>query len=141
MENRKLIGYVATLVGVVIFILSLVFFILSFGAEDYGEYGSEFWADADYALFMLIGIAFGLYGLYTIKNVNEPNAKFINSSIFILLFTGFIDLAYNFGRFFRTIAKGKGFDTWYFCFGFAGIVLFALGACLYFVTKNSKETN
>ena len=140
MENKKLIGIISASLGAIIFILSLVFFILSFGSDNYGEYGAEFWADADYIIFMIVGIAYAGYGIYVIKNENQSNTKFINSSIFVLVFTGFVDLAYCFGKFFKSIAKGKGFDTWYFCFGFAGILLFTLGLLIYFKNKDKKTT-
>lgn len=138
--DKKLVGIIAAVAGAIIFTLCFVFFILSFGGYS-EDYGSEFWADPDYLLFMIIGISFAVYGVYTV--INEANEKynFVKASIFILAFTGFIDIAYCFGKFFKAIAKGNGFDVWHFNFGLAGLLLIALGLVVYFINKNNKVEN
>ncbi len=137
--NKKIIGSITAIVGLVISVLSLIFFIKSFGAEDYGEYGREFWADNDYLVFLIIGIIYTIFGVYTFLKYDSDNKLFIKNSIFVLLITGFIDLAYCYGKFFKEIAKNQEFSTWYFLFGLAGVLLFACGVMLYFINKDKKN--
>lgn len=138
MDNKKLVGIISAILGTVLFTLSLVLYIISFGAEDYQEYGAEFWADSDYLVFMIIGIAYGAYGIITILKEGTEGYNFVKASTFTLAFTGFIDLAYCFGLFFKSLAKGKGFDTWHFNFGLAGLLLLALALLLYFLNKKKE---
>ena len=138
MDNKKLVGIASAILGTILFSLSLVFYIISFGSEDYQEYGAEFWADSDYLVFMIIGISYAVYGVITVLKEGTEGYNFVKASTFTLVFTGFIDLAYCFGKFFKTVAKGGGFDTWHFNFGLAGLLLLALGALVYFLNKKKE---
>lgn len=140
MNNKKLVGIISAVAGAVLFTLSLVFYILSFGSEDYAEYGAEFWADSDYLVFMIIGISYSVYGIITVLKEGTEGFNFVKATTFTLAFTGFIDLAYCFGKFFKAIAKGNGFDAWHFNFGLAGLLLLGLGILVYYMNKKKEIT-
>lgn len=140
MNYKKSIGIISLISGVSIFVTSLIFYILSFGAENYQEDGAEFWADADCLVFMIIGLTFAIYGLVSFIKNDDSKYNFITSTTLVLLFTGFIDSAYCYGKFFKAIAKGKGFDTYYFLFGLLGLFVLGFGTFLFIKNRPAKNT-
>lgn len=140
MNYKKSIGILSLVLGLAIFVTSLIFYILSFGAEDYQEYGAEFWADSDCLIYMIIGISISIYGFITLIKSEDSKFNFINATTFVLLFTGFVDSAYSYGKFFRAIAKGNGFDTYYFLFGLLGLAVLAFGIFLFLKNKPAKSS-
>lgn len=137
MNNKKLIGYISLILGIAIFIVSLIYYIKSFGGEDYGD-AKEFWADSDFLVFMIVGLIYSVYGLYTIVKVNDEKYDFVKVSFGILLATGFIDFTYCYGKLFKSLSKGKGFDTWYFLMGLVGVLVFVFGIVIYYLNKNNN---
>ena len=137
MNNKKLIGYISLILGIAIFIVSLIYYIKSFGGEDYGD-AKEFWADSDFLVFMIVGLIYSIYGLNTIVKYNDDNYNFVKVSFIILLLTGFIDFTYCYGKFFESLSKGKGFDTWYFLMGLVGALVSGFGILIYHLNKNNN---